>query len=653
MSTFPTAGGDPPTPDVEEQDPLTLAGSPEESSVTDHEGGGGGGGPDDAPDSHVQHPHSRMPSIDLLEHDMRELDLDSMIDRNPGGGVDQRAETAVPFFEPLGPEDLFDVFDLELAMVPGGKEATVDARYRSAESGSGRPTYKIQKKTKAHFLGKKNMSVEVSRSQGWDVSTAAPAANKGAKGYINVFSARDQPSRAVGLTATNNCVLTKTTLGAVVPISSACGSYDPMRVARQSSSHHFFSIKLNDGGGALSSTLPAKGKFHARPSVPLSAPPRAGEPQQYEGGGYFVLDSAARDRTDLVTTLYCTGYEQRPTPRVGDPVIAELRVRPSAGGPPTWARLFKERHAALHISRRGLEAALCGPHVNMCIRGDDGRPVDGMRAVLSRGQALEAVLAAVATALLAIEHEGGLAAKRWAWLAQQRVRPVAPPALGPSSPAMTDEDTNPGLTSPEGDGEGSAISDDSNGSPAALFERGPSGLFAGGGAEGYSPSIERASFIDRDGPEKGWAGADVEEERVPPLTMIQDAARGDKDTASIKSGIGAGIWARKGTHPPPPLVLAQQQPQQQHLGAGNWPLGKMQQNTNRQSVAVLGMGANGHGMAYGSQGEPLVAIAEPRSRAPTSPTTPTYTAVNGNGARSPPWAQPEQKAIGDDDYMFA
>ncbi|KAJ7753971.1 hypothetical protein DFH07DRAFT_744137 [Mycena maculata] len=101
----------------------------------------------------------------------------------------------MPHFEPLGADDVYDVFDLELAMTPGGKhwiqETTLDARYRSSDSSSGRPTYKIQKKLKTHFLGKKNMSVEVTRSLGWDSTTATPTLN-GAKGYgASACSGRD------------------------------------------------------------------------------------------------------------------------------------------------------------------------------------------------------------------------------------------------------------------------------------------------------------------------------------------------------------------------------------------------------------------------------------------------------------------------------
>ncbi|KAJ7085389.1 hypothetical protein B0H15DRAFT_783164 [Mycena belliarum] len=86
-------------------------------------------------------------------------------------------------FEPLSPDDVFDVFDLELALTPGGKaRRTIDARYRSIDSSSGRPTYKIQKKTKAHFLGRRNMTVEVARNLGWDSMIASPTLN-GSKGY--------------------------------------------------------------------------------------------------------------------------------------------------------------------------------------------------------------------------------------------------------------------------------------------------------------------------------------------------------------------------------------------------------------------------------------------------------------------------------------
>ncbi|KAJ7442793.1 hypothetical protein B0H11DRAFT_1932161 [Mycena galericulata] len=55
-----------------------------------------------------------------------------------------------------------------------------------------------------------------------------------------------------------------------------------------------------------------------------------------------------------------------PGGRTGDFVIAELRVR-LADGPGTapWARFFKEWHTALHVARRGLDACMTGPHVDM------------------------------------------------------------------------------------------------------------------------------------------------------------------------------------------------------------------------------------------------------------------------------------------------
>jgi hypothetical protein len=66
------------------------------------------------------------------------------------------------------------------------QETGIDARYRSSDSSSGRPTYKIQKKTKAHFLGKKHMTIDVTRSLAWD-SIAGTAMHNGSKGYGAYF----------------------------------------------------------------------------------------------------------------------------------------------------------------------------------------------------------------------------------------------------------------------------------------------------------------------------------------------------------------------------------------------------------------------------------------------------------------------------------
>ncbi|KAF7345004.1 hypothetical protein MVEN_01663200 [Mycena venus] len=462
--------------------------------------------------------HSRIPSIDLEpDADSREDKLDAAAGAPlPMSGPPTPTATGLPSFEPLGEGDVYDVFDLELTLGAGGKEAGIDARYRSSDissTSSGRPTYKIQKKTKAHFLGKKNMTVDVSRSLAWD-STTATAANNGSKGYANVFSAKDQSSRSIALHATNS-VLSKTAIGAVLDVSSICGAYDPSRAApgprRETSAagHHFFTLKLN------SSCMPDK-PAHAhgttrKRGVPAQPAAQAG-PKPYTGGGHFVLDGAPHGRRDLLTTLYCTGYEQRPHARPGDIVVAELRLRPlpasisttdpGAAPPPrpnAWVRFFKERHAALHVARRGLDACMTGPHVHMQVPAADAA---GRRAVLARGQALEVVLAALGTALLAVEHDG-LESKRWAWLVQRNGAPMALASPAPlamaslaSLPATAD---NPGLASPDGEGDGTDghSTDDSQQSPSP----GPMGFEphnrTPGGAGLFAPKSYTASIAEQ------------------------------------------------------------------------------------------------------------------------------------------------------------
>ncbi|KAJ6507491.1 hypothetical protein DFH09DRAFT_1438134 [Mycena vulgaris] len=559
-------------------------------------------------------PHSRMPTVDLEGS-------------GPPLPLEPPCPTGVPYFEPLGEDDVYDVFDLELALTPGGKEAAIDARYRSSDSSSGRPTYKIQKKTKAHFLGKKNMTVEVLRSLGWDSGTATPTLN-GSKGYTSVFSARDQQSRGVALTATNS-VLSKSSLGGTVAVSSVCGMYDPSRAARQSSAHHFFALKLNEMGGTK---RPAPGGGTKSKRAGPAPPPAPSPAKPYAGGGHFVLDSAPRGRTDLLSTIYCTGYDQRPVARAGDIVVAELRVRPAApGAPPAWARFFKERHAALHIARRGVEACMSGPHVDMRVPG--GEP--GRRAVLARGQALEVVLAALGTALLAVEHDG-LEGKHWAWLVQQHYQRVPKPALA-LAPAPTAAD-NPGLASP--DGEGTDHSDDSQGPASSLvFERGGpgSGLFVGG--QGYTPSLtERRSYADA-GSIAGSVGSGIEleewigaEDVGAPMVVHTIAPTPE----APRTGGGGGTWARKTSivsersaasepqgPPPPPSALGPHH----HFKTGSWP------QKNRQSGAPLPF----------ERREPLIVTApEPKS--------PTFSRA-GSG-----WADAHAQNVVQEhgeDYMFS
>ncbi|KAJ7157949.1 hypothetical protein C8R43DRAFT_371137 [Mycena crocata] len=514
------------------------------------------------------HSHSRVPSVDLERSG----------EVPPPISAQNKSQPA--YFEPLGDEDVFDVFDLELAAyTPGAKEGGIDARYRSSDTSSGRPTYKLQKKTKAHFLGKKNMNVEVTCSLGWDSSNATPTPH-GSKGYVGVFSARDQPSHSVMLTATNS-VLSKSSMGANLAVSNVCGMYDPSRgLRREITAHHYFALRLNDMGAPERPAL-AHGTTKNRRAPPMPVPsPSPAKP--YAGGGFFVLDSAPNGRTDLVTTLYCTGYEQRPKVHAGDIVVAELRVRPAGpGAPPPWARFFKERHAALHIARRGLEACMTGPHVNMLIAGAEAA---GRRAVLARGQALEVVLAALGTALLAIQHDG-LEAKRWAWLVQGgSFVPKPTLALAPSA------EDNPGLASPDGEGENTDGHSDDSQCPASAFERGPNsaGLFAG---KGYSPSISErrsfadgGSFVDRgsivgsvDAIELDeWIATATDEAAVPvhpahPLpTHAPEPPRG-------------GAWARKNSVMSERNEAPLSKGPQHHLKAGSWP----QKLDTRQNVIVF------------------------------------------------------------------
>ncbi|KAJ7156169.1 hypothetical protein C8R46DRAFT_1226404 [Mycena filopes] len=550
---------------------------------------------------------SRMPSLDL-EPDLaaaREAASTPLPSHHSHHSHAPPAAGDLPYFAPLGPDDVYDVFELELTLTPGGKEAAINARYRSSDSSSGRPTYKITKKTRAHFLGKKNMRVAVERSAAWNSVTASYATNGepgyGEKGYKEVFLAKDQPARSVALTATKDQVLAHTALATVVDVSSVCAGYDPSRTPRRETpAHHFFALKLNDMGHAPPSPQPTRGKRSAAATAPSPLGPSTSA-KPYAGGGHFVLDAAPRGRSDLVSTLYCTGYDQRPAARLGDIAVAELRVRaiPGAAAPlPAWARFFKERHAFLHVARRGLEASMTGPHVDMRIPGAGAKS-----AVLARGQALEVVVAAVGTALLAVEHEG-LDAKHWGWLVQQQRGPVPRPlALPPSAEVPTE---NPGLESPSlSDAQSS--SDGSQGPPSggslATFHRGR--LNSGGNASpfarsrGYASSVaERRSFVEHgSGSRKGSAGSGIE---------LDEWIASEQPEAPSTRG---GVWARKGSvvrsehgaGDEGVMLAGQDYDQQHHLKAGSWPPQKMQQGRAPFVGAHSGHAA---GHAHGELGPP-------------------------------------------------
>ena len=202
-------------------------------------------------------------------------------------------------------------------------------------------------------------------------------------------------------------------------MTSYCGSYDPQRSRlpqpRDCLSHHFFPIHLTNfenhrtQAGKNFSSQGSQGHTYDTPEA-LQKP--------YAGGGYFVFDCHSQGRNELLTTLYCTGYEKRHRIREGDIVVAELRlpVLPTAttdsgrSSQPTWSRFMKERHAALHISKRGVDAVFSGQYVNMTVPKAEA----GNRYSLSKHQAHEMVISVVSMMLLAIE--GGGLDKKWQWL---------------------------------------------------------------------------------------------------------------------------------------------------------------------------------------------------------------------------------------------
>ncbi|KAF7320796.1 hypothetical protein HMN09_00166000 [Mycena chlorophos] len=374
--------------------------------------------------------------------------------------------TGLPFFAPWTDDEIFDVFDLELAISPGSKDLSIDVRCRnsSSSSSSGRPTYKISGKTRpANFLigmGRKNMNIDVARSLAWDVGAGAPiSVGQKGLGYSLAFTTKDQSAKDVSLFAAHS-VLAKSALASVLHVSHVCGTYDacsPLSTAehregiyRESLAHHYFALPLNDMGVPT----PTGKKRSARPShVPPTRKPNEMPP--YEGGGYFIFE-ASSDEQQIVTTLYCSGYEQRAHSRIGDVKVAELRIRPAATSSTSWVRLFKERHAALHISRRGLACVMTGPHVRMDLQ----TPQPGKQACLSRGQAIEVVLGSLATAIISV-HDGGLA-KKWAWLSsapQSLLPPHQMPTRGPgrskTQPVACDTEAGFESTSDSGSSDGS------------------------------------------------------------------------------------------------------------------------------------------------------------------------------------------------------
>ncbi|KAE9399407.1 hypothetical protein BT96DRAFT_920195 [Gymnopus androsaceus JB14] len=269
----------------------------------------------------------------------------------------------LPYFPPLNVDDEFEIHDFEL--VHDNEKKQTDILVRVRVHSSARPAYKIEKKTRVHLLqgGKKHINMLISKSEAWDSIAAKPqqSQSKMGKGYIILFQAMDQSPRHLSLSPTKGMVLYLTARGGDLTLTPNCASYDPQR------------------------------------------------------------SRALQPRIDLLSTLYCTGYERRFSPRKGDVVLAELRLsRPadptSTEGPSAWKRFFKERHVSLFISKRGMETVFTGPHVNMHVRN----PKEGERYTLTSGQAQEIIISLFATSLMVIEHDG-LESKKWAWLTNREI----------------------------------------------------------------------------------------------------------------------------------------------------------------------------------------------------------------------------------------
>ncbi|KAF5361430.1 hypothetical protein D9758_006121 [Tetrapyrgos nigripes] len=317
-----------------------------------------------------------------------------------------------PYFPPLSEQDEFDIFEMELQIDLGAKSAEISVRSRHKPLNSGRAIFKAEKKNRTALLGKKNLSLLIFRSDGWDSVNSEPIAQKG-KGYYTIFQAVDENPRRLTLTASQrNSVLAGTSKANSITLSPYCGSYDPQKSktgARDNASFYFFPLGITE--------------FERSASSGAAAPIPSALTKPYSGGGYFVFDAINNGRKDLLCTLYCTGYEKRHSIQKGDIVVAELRLtRPaldlgggsqdsSAGQPSLWKRLFRERHVSLHVSKRGLHAALVGQHVNMAVPNQD----PNSRYTLTVGQAHEIVISMFLAAILSIEHDG-LESKKWSWL---------------------------------------------------------------------------------------------------------------------------------------------------------------------------------------------------------------------------------------------
>ncbi|KAK0462899.1 uncharacterized protein EV420DRAFT_1143745 [Desarmillaria tabescens] len=321
------------------------------------------------------------------------------------------------------PEEEYDIFDLELVTSVGAKQTEISVRRRNPTlTSSGRPTYKVEKKTVSHFLGKKNMAVVINRNEGLSAVNSNSRSRMHPKGYAPIFEAHDENTRQITMTATPQCVLSGTVRGNRVTISPSCGSYDPQNSRthkRDGTAYHFFALVISD----LSSNPPG-----VESNDPMGIPKPS-----YPGGGYFVFDANSQGRKELLCSLYCTRYDKRHRIHPDDILVAELRL-PNLPNPafssssskppvPSWTRLFREHHASLHISKRAIDACFSGEDVRILA----SKPVPGKRHFFTREQGLEIIVSAMTMSLLAIEHDG-LESKKWMWLNSREAveQPAAP-----------------------------------------------------------------------------------------------------------------------------------------------------------------------------------------------------------------------------------
>lgn len=296
-------------------------------------------------------------------------------------------------------------------------------------------------------------------------------------------------------TDTGGLILPDTpTSGTRISLSPVCGGYDAQRVGRINCGYHFFGLAITNpspsqksadsGQSAARSRLSANQSAHSRAgssrgggsalsattssnSVPSiksgtgSSSTSSAKDDGYIGGGNFVF--TASSIPGVVCALWCTRHEKRHIikrpeaqldERDGDILVAELRIPVHGQQPPSergttrgdpipassWTCLLKDRQASLHIIRKGVDQCFSGENVQLVVQGAAKEPVldrNGVMKVyrhfLTRDQAAEAVVSAVALSVLLVEHEGleGPNAK-WGWMRDVPAGAVRVPLAMPS-----------------------------------------------------------------------------------------------------------------------------------------------------------------------------------------------------------------------------